>query len=164
MWWDNVDSFKRSLAASRLHHPFLIVIGLFLRADVISACESVAPVSAVVIQKEITDEELKVEAALQKLAEEMNIKLHSIWGLTLYHKSDIPYRISQIPDTYTQFRKAVETQSKIRDPLLMPERLRPIPQTQLEPGEVRLHPTTQITTGSRVLVRPSVRLPLFFEW
>ena len=47
---------------------------------------------ALVLQKEVTDEELRVEAALQKLAEENDVKVQSIWGMTLYHKADIPFR------------------------------------------------------------------------
>ena len=45
-------------------------------------------------------------------------------------------RITQIPDTYTQFRKSVETQSKIREPVTMPEKLRSLPPIELDHGQV----------------------------
>jgi len=117
--------------------------------DLISRCNSRAPVSAIVMQQEITDEEQKVEASIQRVADDKNIKFHSFWGLTLYHKSDIPFRISEIPDTYTQFRKSVETQSKIRDPVTMPEKLRSLPPIELDHGQVPTMAVLGVKENSR---------------
>merc|ERR1712142_904002 len=117
--------------------------------DLISRCNSRAPVSAIVMQQEITDEEQKVEASIQRVADDKNIKFHSFWGLTLYHKSDIPFRISEIPDTYTQFRKSVEMQSKIRDPVTMPEKLRSLPPIELDHGQVPTMAVLGVIENSR---------------
>lgn len=38
-----------------------------------------------------------------------------------------------MPDTYTGFRKAVEAQSRVRSPVVMPECLKPLP-TDIDPG------------------------------
>ena len=44
------------------------------------------------MQAEVTEEEVRVESSLQKVADDNKIKLHALWGLTLYHKADIPFR------------------------------------------------------------------------
>lgn len=56
------------------------------------------------------------------------VKVHSFWGSTLYQLSDIPFSGSDIPDVYTNFRKKCEKQSKVRDPLPVPDKLPPLPQ------------------------------------
>lgn len=33
-------------------------------------------------------------------------KLQLIWGATMYHVDDLPFHTSNLPDVYTQFRKA----------------------------------------------------------
>ena len=76
----------------KLQRPRFTPSPRHLTADLISRCDSRAPVSAIVIQQEITDLEQKVEASIQRAADDKNIKFHSFWGLTLYHKSDIPFR------------------------------------------------------------------------
>lgn len=38
------------------------------------------------------------------------------------------YLLRRLPDVYTQFRKAVETQSKVRPNFPTPEQLKPLPQ------------------------------------
>jgi len=104
--------------------------------ELISTCNATAPVRALVLQKEVTEEDFGVEVSLQKLAEENNITLQSVWGLTLYHKADIPFPIDGIPDTFTKFQKSVETQSSIRDPVLMPDKLHPLPPDHIKAGQV----------------------------
>jgi len=85
----------------------------------------------VVYQKEITYEELAVEDGIINFCKAKNIKVIEIWGSTLYHKKDIPFKtdssINDIPNTYTQFRKAVEARAKVRQVLSMPDQLKPLP-------------------------------------
>ena len=38
-------------------------------------------------------------------------KVTELWGSTLYHRQDVPYKnVDSIPNTYTQFRKVRQTQ------------------------------------------------------
>lgn len=40
-----------------------------------------------------------------------------------------------MPDTYTNFRKAVEAQSRVRKPAVMPDCLKPLP-PDVDPGQL----------------------------
>ncbi|CAI5477773.1 unnamed protein product [Closterium sp. Yama58-4] len=46
-------------------------------------------------------------------------------GAAMYHVDDLPFAPANLPDIYTQFRKAVETKAKVRPPLAMPASLGP---------------------------------------
>ncbi|CAI5789150.1 cryptochrome DASH-like isoform X1 [Podarcis lilfordi] len=93
--------------------------------DLISQVGSVA---AVVFHEEATKEELDVEKALLQVCSEQGVVAQKFWGSTLYHRDDLPFKhISRLPDVYTQFRKAVESQVKVRPLLQMASQLKPLP-------------------------------------
>ncbi|XP_042213016.1 cryptochrome DASH-like [Homarus americanus] len=81
----------------------------------------------VVYQEEVTREEKDVERALRERCKAAGAQIHSFWGSTLYHKNDLPFAVNNIPDTFTGFRKAVEAQSRVLGPIVMPEKLKPLP-------------------------------------
>ncbi|XP_045130719.1 cryptochrome DASH-like isoform X1 [Portunus trituberculatus] len=81
----------------------------------------------IVYQEEVTKEEKDVEIKLKENCRQFGVKFHPLWGLTLYHRADIPFPVSRVPDTYTGFRKAVEAQSLVRAPLVMPDSMKPLP-------------------------------------
>ncbi|XP_060085150.1 cryptochrome DASH-like, partial [Ylistrum balloti] len=89
-------------------------------------------VSFVCYHEEATAEELEVESKLQKSC---GVKVQSFWGHPLYHRDDLPFRIQQLPDVYTQFRKNVEGQARVRKSLTMPDKLQPLP-PGVEEGQV----------------------------
>ncbi|MCS6808996.1 MAG: DASH family cryptochrome [Bacteroidota bacterium] len=74
----------------------------------------------VYFHKEVTDEELRVERALIAALEERGIQYECVWGSTLYHIDDLPFRVSQLPDVFTQFRTRVEKQSSVRPTFPVP--------------------------------------------
>lgn len=83
---------------------------------------------ALVYQREITKEETDVEAELLKLCETENITMKSFWGLTLYHLEDLPFAsVRSLPDTYTEFRKNVETRCRVRPLIPTTDRLKSLP-------------------------------------
>ncbi|XP_066572923.1 cryptochrome DASH isoform X2 [Amia ocellicauda] len=93
-------------------------------------------VSAVAFHEEATKEEQDVEKALKQVCSQFKVKVHTCWGSTLYHREDLPFNpIARLPDVYTQFRKAVETRSRVRPTITMPERLKPLP-LGLEAGSI----------------------------
>ncbi|PSS17610.1 Cryptochrome DASH like [Actinidia chinensis var. chinensis] len=93
--------------------------------------------------KETCSEEVNVERlvsiCLQKMAlaspagpsthptSTNSAKLQLIWGATMYHIDDLPFNISCFPDVYTQFRKSVESKSKVRGCIKIPSSLGPPP-------------------------------------
>ena len=76
-------------------------------------CNQLAnPVVGVVYQKEVTFEEVEVEKAIKEFCQGQGAKVTELWGSTLYHRQDIPYKnIDSIPNTYTQFRKVQANQT-----------------------------------------------------
>ena len=70
--------------------------------------EASSPVVSVAYQKEVTYEELKVENEIKSFCKSQNIQVVELWGSTMYHQDDLPFKsASDIPDTYTGFRKQV---------------------------------------------------------
>lgn len=63
--------------------------------DVLAFIQDKWKFEALVYQKEITKEELDVEAACEKFCLENKIIFHAIWGSTLYHKDDLPYAVKR---------------------------------------------------------------------
>ena len=101
-----------------------------------------------------------MEESLKRLGADWGLAVQEVWGATLHHIEDIPFRKqTSIPDTFTQFRKVipepktksifldqihkltvlpvqeVESKSRVRKPVELPAQLRPLP-AGLEPGEL----------------------------
>lgn len=71
-------------------------------------------VSHVFASKEVTQEETSIEAELSRRLKPLNIDIDLVWQSTLYHARDLPFQIHYIPDIFTEFRKRMETKSKVR--------------------------------------------------
>ncbi|MDV3000947.1 MAG: Cryptochrome DASH [Chroococcopsis gigantea SAG 12.99] len=67
-------------------------------------------IDAVYYHREVTSEEITPEKAL----EEKGVKLRSFWGATLYHIEDLPFTLEQLPELFTNFRKLVDKDLRIR--------------------------------------------------
>ena len=72
-------------------------------------------INTVFLQKEWTSEELTIENAVKSKC--TNCNWHSVYNQFLYHPDDINFDTSEIPQVFTNFRKAVEKQSKIQSEL-----------------------------------------------
>lgn len=83
--------------------------------------------SALYYHQEATDEETKVESSLVKALTTQGVRCQSYWGSTLYHKSDLPFNVKDLPHVFTQFRVACETHAKIRPPMAAPVSVPPAP-------------------------------------
>ncbi len=70
--------------------------------------------AGVFAHQEVTDEELKVEDAVEKALFSRNITLELSWGATLYHLEDLPMPIGSLPEVFTQFRKQMEKMADVR--------------------------------------------------
>ncbi|MEL7534918.1 MAG: DASH family cryptochrome [Bacteroidota bacterium] len=73
--------------------------------------------------QEVTDEEVAVEAALEKRLFAEGIGLEMYWGSTLYHLSDLPMPIRSLPEIFTTFRKQVEKFAPVRETIPTPEHI-----------------------------------------
>ena len=73
--------------------------------------------------RERTDEELKVQDALEKSLWSIGQEVRYSRGKMLYYTADLPFPITHAPDIFTQFRKEVEKIVPVRPPLAVPETL-----------------------------------------
>ncbi|MCD9561029.1 Myosin-3 [Datura stramonium] len=94
--------------------------------------------------KETCSEEVKVEKLVTKNLQEFVLpssgglgnepqsinatKLELVWGSTMYHINDLPFDCESLPDVYTQFRKSVESKSKVRNCIRLPTSFGPPPE------------------------------------
>ncbi|XP_054893666.1 cryptochrome DASH [Poeciliopsis prolifica] len=122
-------------------------------ADLIKQLGSV---SSVAFHEEVASEELNVEKKVKDVCAQLKVKVHTCWGSTLFHREDLPFHhISRLPDVYTEFRKAVESQSRVRPVLLTPERLNPLP-PGLEEGTI---PTAEDLQQTEPVTDPRSAFP-----
>ncbi|KAG7259523.1 hypothetical protein CRUP_014149 [Coryphaenoides rupestris] len=104
----------------------------------------------------VASEERAVERAVKDVCVQMKVKVHTCWGATLYHRDDLPFpHLARLPDVYTQFRKAVETQSRVRPLIVSPDQLRPLP-PGLEEGAL---PTLEDLGQSEPVADPRSAFP-----
>lgn len=80
-------------------------------------------------------EEMGVEEAVREQFRNRPTATERHWGHTLYHVDDLPVRYTEIQDTYTPFRKTVEADAEVREPL-EPPTLPATPATASTPGEI----------------------------
>lgn len=92
--------------------------------------KSLSDVQNLVYHEEVTSEELDVEKGLKSCG----VDVKTFWGHTLYHKSDLPYDVKNLPDVYTQFRKSVESNCSVRK-MLDIDVIKPVPD-DIEEGKV----------------------------
>uniref|UniRef100_A0A0E0LEB6 Cryptochrome DASH n=1 Tax=Oryza punctata TaxID=4537 RepID=A0A0E0LEB6_ORYPU len=114
--------------------------------DILPSIAKAVSAHTVYAHKETCSEELLVEHLVRKGLEQVaipqggaanqkkprNPKLQLIWGATLYHIDDLPFSVDNLPDVYTQFRKAVESKSSVRNCNKLPPSLGPPPSSGLD--------------------------------
>lgn len=92
--------------------------------------------SWVYCNREMTDEEIKVQDRLEKKLWTMGREIYYSRGKMLYYTADLPFPVAHTPDVFTTFRKEVEKFVPIRDPLDVPDDLKVIYSTDLPLGEI----------------------------
>lgn len=68
-------------------------------------------IDAIYTGEEVTCEEIEL---LEKV-EDIGIPLTTFWNNTLYHFDDLPFEIKDLPWVFTDFRKRLEKESKVRE-------------------------------------------------
>jgi len=82
---------------------------------------------------EVTSEEIEAESLVRKNLK--NTAVHSFHTHTMYHPEDVSFKLQDIPKVFTQFRKKVEKQSSVRNPLPAPVNL-PAPFSGIDYGKI----------------------------
>ena len=72
--------------------------------------------TTVLAQAEVTDEELRVERAVQRAIKPLGGGLQLMWGATLFHRDDLPFKpeLENMPDVFTPFKGVL---CELADPL-----------------------------------------------
>ena len=74
-------------------------------------------------KEQVGFEELLVQAQIRKSLREIAVALETVPNSTLYHPEDLPFALSDLPDIFTQFRLALEKNSKVRPCLDAPKHI-----------------------------------------
>jgi deoxyribodipyrimidine photo-lyase len=90
---------------------------------------------AVHLHTDPAPEELAVENEVADRLRSDGVDVRRFWGHTLYHVNDLPTRYTGISDTFTPFRKSVESNASVRAPRPPPS-LPPVPDADVDPGAV----------------------------
>ena len=85
--------------------------------------------------KEATAEETDVENNVKQALRSRGTAFKTYWGTTLYHPDDLPFEVTKLPEIFTQFRKAVEKETQVREIFQAPAQLPSLPEN-IEPGEL----------------------------
>ena len=91
-----------------------LIVRIGIPEEIIPEMAKHLKISKVYCSKEITYEEINIENKLESNLWSLGIPLETFWISTLFHPSDIPFPISNVPDTFSQFRKAVESGTQVR--------------------------------------------------
>jgi len=90
--------------------------------SIMDQCQNV---SAIYLQKEVADEEIKIEKEIEKLCK---VPVKYFWGKTLIDIEDLPFQgLSNIPDVFTQFRTSVEKSCSVKSCMEEPKKWKPLP-------------------------------------
>ena len=134
-------------------HGQLVSRGSFLRIlrgypeEVIPRLAERYGANAVFAHREAATEEQNIERALSA-----RINLTLLWGSALYHPDDLPFDSKNTPDIFTDFRKAVERSSRVRQLFPAPGQIPGPPMAPDEWEEERLSETEQVNSDSRTVM------------
>ncbi len=92
--------------------------------------------SWVFCNRERTQEEVRVQDALEKRLWSLGQEILYTRGKMLYHTGDLPFPVQHTPDVFTQFRKEVERYVPVREPLVSPTKLFNPWTIKLEAGDI----------------------------
>lgn len=81
-------------------------------------------------------DEVEQERAVKAALASAQIQSMASHGEPLLHPEDLPFPISELPDVFTSFRKAVERDWRVRDPLPAPERVSVPPADGVPAGDL----------------------------
>ncbi len=93
--------------------------------DILFDIANQAKTSWIFCNRERTQEELNVQDALEEKLWAIGQEIRFSRGKMLYYTADLPFPVTQTPDTFTTFRKEVERITPVREPLPTPNKISP---------------------------------------
>ena len=113
--------------------------------DIIPELAQELGAAAVYASEEITHEEMAVETRLEERLKAGGRELRVFWEATLVHVDDLPMKVRDLPDVFTQYKNKVERFARIQPTFLTPQNLKFAENTALGdlPAAVPLPPGGQ---------------------
>lgn len=93
-------------------------------AIILSQLAKTYQVKKVFAKKEVAVEEKETEEKVTSALWQVGCELEVISTSTLYHPSDLPFSLRDIPDVFTKFRKKVEQESQVRSAFPAPKKIK----------------------------------------
>jgi deoxyribodipyrimidine photo-lyase len=127
--WESIQDLDKNLR--KLHSGLVLVYG---HPEVeIPRLASLYNAHAVFAKKEVSIEEQQTDLLVEKALWKQQCTLESYSTSTLYRADDLPFSIKDIPDTFTAFRKAVESEARVRTLIQNPKEIKSpeIPELEL---------------------------------
>ena len=108
-----------------LHQQFKSIGGCLLlnqgsQLEVFEALVSQYSIHKVYTKKQVGIEEKRENDRLKNFLLSKGIDFEVYSTSTVYHPSDLPFSMSSIPEVFTKFRKTVEKEAVVRQPILAP--------------------------------------------
>jgi len=103
--------------------------------------------TTILAQEEVTDEELRVDMRIRKAIKPLGGNLKLVWGSTLFHKDDLPYKpeLVDMPDVFTPFKEGCEKKSRgVRQVVPTPTSLPALPVDLLDKAGKSVPPLTEL--------------------
>ncbi len=91
--------------------------------DILSDIAKQAQSSWVFCNRERTQEEVRVQDAVEKKLWQIGQEIRYERGKMLYYTADLPFPVSQTPETFAIYRKEVERITRVREPLPAPDKI-----------------------------------------
>jgi len=110
--------------------------------------------TAVWYHHEAVPEEAATERRVVEAMHAVGVSTRAFWGHTLLHRDDLPWALPDVPRVFTDFRRRVEHNVRVRAPLAPPRRLTA---PEVDPGVIpSLHALslTEPIDDPRTLFRP----------
>jgi deoxyribodipyrimidine photo-lyase len=85
-------------------------------------------IDSVYYTREATSEEISVEVALENNLKAIGVKAKSGWEHTLFNINDLPFKIQDLPELFTKFRRIVEEKGELKTCIAPPTTLPPLPE------------------------------------
>lgn len=91
---------------------------------------------ALYVHKEVTFEELQAEEKVSASLQEIGVETKFLWGSTLFHLEDLPFKLEDMPSNYGGFREKVQSVA-VRDTIEAPQQLKGLPASgNVKPGGI----------------------------
>lgn len=134
-----------------------LVIRIGRPEEVLPQLVSAVGATRVYCHGEVTAEERGIEAAVARALDARGAALEVLWGGTLFHPDDLPFKLGATPLAYSDFRDRVAGSKRrgggaaVRKPLAAPESLKGMPLgSPIPPGRI---PTLEQLGFSETVLR-----------